>query len=162
MRIAIPTEESNGLDAFVSMNFARAPFFTVVDLDSATTISYPNPYAQGGGGVGPMVVQWIASLGANAVVTPSIGPNAVEALISSGLIAYSCPPGARVREIVDFLKRGQLHPAALSQPPALGIGPGVGPGGPGVGMGWRRGGGRGRKGKRGRREGWSGGLMLGR
>lgn len=152
MRIAIPTDDPSGLDAVVSMNFARAPFITLVDADSMTTTSHLNPYSHSGGGVGPMVAQWVASLGASAVVAPSIGPNAIEALTNAGLVVYSCPPGVRVREVVDMLKRGQLPPMISQSYP----GPGVGPGGPVGGMGWGRGGwGRGRR-KRGRGRGWLG------
>ncbi len=164
MRIAVPTDDPNGVDALVSANFARAPFITVVDTDSLTATSHPNPYAQGGGGVGPMVAQWVASLGVNAVAAPSVGPNALGALTSMGIAVYSCPPGVRVRDVVEMINSGQLTPAAPSQPPAMGMGPGaVGPG-PGSGMGWGGGGGGGRGWGRGRRRrrkgrggGWGGG-----
>ncbi|MDK2383923.1 MAG: NifB/NifX family molybdenum-iron cluster-binding protein [Candidatus Korarchaeota archaeon] len=162
MMVAIPTDDPNGLDASVSVNFARAPFITVVDTDSLSARSYPNQYAQGGGGIGPAVAQWIASLGVSAVIAPSVGPNALGALTSAGISVYSCPPGLRVRDVIEMLRAGQLAPVGQ---PAVGYGPGgmgMGPsGGMGMGRGWgggRGGGGWGRR-RRGRkgRGGWGGG-----
>ena len=153
MRIAIPTEDPGGLEAIVSPNFARAPFMTVVDIDESISASaQPNPYAQGGGGVGPMVAQWVTSLGVQAVITPSIGPNALGTLTSAGISVYTCPPGIRVREAAEMFKSGQLPPASAAQPPAMGFGPGAGMG-PGMGRG--RGGGWGRRRRRGGGGVWS-------
>lgn len=150
MMVAIPTDDPNGLDALVSVNFARAPFITVVDTETLSAKSYPNQYAQGGGGIGPAVAQWVASLGVSAVVAPSVGPNALGALTSAGITVYSCPPGLRVRDVVEMLRAGQLAPASQA---AIGYGPGAGMGmGPGGGMGMGRGWGGGRGGGGGR--GW--------
>ncbi len=159
MRIAIPTEDPNGLEAIVSINFARSPFLTIVDINGGITASsQPNPYAQGGGGVGPMVAQQVAGMGVQVVIAPSIGPNALGALASAGISAYTCPPGIRVREAIEMFKAGNLPPASSSQPPALGMGPGMGGEmGMGRGMGrggWGRGKGRGWGRRRGGGMGW--------
>ncbi len=164
MMVAVPTDDPNGLDALVSANFARAPFITVVDTETLSARSHPNQYAQGGGGIGPMVAQWVASLGVNAVVAPSVGPNALGALASAGISVYTCPPGVRVRDVIEMLRAGQLPPAT-QQAPVYGPGPGMGAG-PGAGMGMGRGWGGGRGGGWGRRRrgrkgrggwGWGGG-----
>ncbi len=158
MRIAIPTQDPNGLEAIVSSNFARAPFITIVDLNGGMTASSnPNTYAQGGGGVGPMVAQQVMGMGVQVVIAPSVGPNALGALASAGISVYTCPPGIRVREAVEMFKAGNLPPAAPSQPSAMGMGPGMGMGmggwGRGGGMGMGRGRGRGKGGGWGRRRG---------
>ncbi len=145
MRIAIPTQDPNGLEAIVSPNFARTPFITIVDLNGGMKASSnPNSYAQGGGGVGPMVAQQVMGMGVQTVIAPSVGPNALGALASAGISVYTCPPGVRVREVVEMFKAGNLSPAISSQPPAMGMGPGMGGMGRGRGMGgWGRGGGKG-------------------
>ncbi len=141
MIVAVPTDDPNGLDALVSANFARAPFITIVDTETLSARSHPNQYAQGGGGIGPAVAQWIAGLGVNAVIAPSVGPNALGTLTSAGISVYSCPPGVRVRDAIEMLRAGQL-PLATQQAPTYGPQPGVGAG-PGMGMGRGWGGGRG-------------------
>ena len=102
--------DAPGIDAPVSPVFARAPYFVIVDLDGGRVVGewdYPNTLAQGGGGgVGRMIAQWVASTGARIVVASALGDNAAYILQSTGLEVVIVSPGTRLRDVLK--SRGLL------------------------------------------------------
>lgn len=129
------------MDAPVDPRFGRCPFFVIVDLDSMDVNSVANTYAEESSGVGIQAAQTIARLGAKALITGNIGPNALQTLISANIDVYQLQ-GVTVRDAVDKFKRQELTKISSPTRPAHGgMGQGRGPMGQGRGSG--RGGGQG-------------------
>ncbi|AIF69701.1 hypothetical protein PAP_06520 [Palaeococcus pacificus DY20341] len=175
MRIAIPSSNRGGLEDAVAPVFARAPTFTIVDVenDEITNVkTLQNQAVYAGGGAGPMAVQMLINEGVDTVIVPQIGPNAVGALQAAGIKYYTFAPGTPIKEAVEHIIKGEapqasvtpaypMPPAPIYAPqqqtaqsspyyppaPAYGFGPRWGYGrGLGRGIGFGRGGGRGGRG----------------
>ncbi len=137
MIIAVPTV-SGGLDDMVAPNFGRAPSFTVITIDDQTkeikeTRIVPNPNAGLARAAGIQTASFLANLGVNVVIAPSIGPNAYGILSQAG-IRISLGSGT-VRQVVQDFVSGQLQEFKpdVTRP---GYSPGYGPGfGRGLGRG---------------------------
>lgn len=140
MKICV-TAGASSLDAPVDPRFGRCPFFVIVDIDSMDVNSVANTYAGESSGVGIQAAQTIARLGAKALITGNIGPNALQTLTSANIDVYQLQ-GVTVRDAVDKFKRGELTKISSPTRPAHGgMGQGRGPMGQGKGAG--RGGGQG-------------------
>jgi len=79
VRIAIPVEDANGLNARLSQHFGRAPYFAVVELDENGKVlnlqMVPNKSEHFGGMGRPPDI--ILKLNPNAVITYGMGPRAL-------------------------------------------------------------------------------------
>jgi predicted Fe-Mo cluster-binding NifX family protein len=108
LRVLVPTMNGSGLNDTVASVFARAPFFTIIDIvngEPANVTPIPNPYAYTGGGAGAMAAQFIVSSNIHVVLAPSIGPNTMPILQSAGIRYIPVQPGIRV---ADALKASGL------------------------------------------------------
>jgi len=86
------------LDADVSDQFARCPFFLIVDSQSMGFESFANPAAAMPGGAGPAAVQEIVNRGARVAVAGRLGPKAEQALQAAGLRFVAA--SGRIRDAV--------------------------------------------------------------
>lgn len=111
MKIVV-TSQGPDLDSPMDYRFGRAPYFVVVDPDTMQYEAHPNPAAMAPGGAGPQAASFIASLGANVVVTGEVGPNALPALQALGIRVVT-GIGGTVREAVEAFKKGPVG----TQPP---------------------------------------------
>ena len=147
MRIAIATN-SGGLEDVVSSVFARAPTFTIVDVENGEIKDVrvmQNPAAMAGGGAGIQASQILVNEGVQAVIAGNFGPNASGVLAQAGIAMISMP-GVKVEDAVKSAEKSGASvqaqaPMAPPAPPMYG---------PGMGYGWGRGMGFGR----GRGRGW--------
>lgn len=142
MKVCV-TAGAEGLDAPVDPRFGRCPFFVFVDLESMAVESVPNTSANASGGAGIQAAQMLASLGAGALITGNIGPNAMQTLSAAKIGIYQ-QRGGLVRDAVEQFKRDELVAITAATAPAHG------------GMGYGQGAGRGRGGG-GRGQGGQGG-----
>ncbi len=108
-RIAVATQNGNGLDDVVADRFGRAPFFTIVDLDDKGNIVnvkvVENPGAKAHGGAGVKAVQKLVDEKVEVAVGPSFGPNAKAVLDEVGIKTITTTPGRTVREVVEEVKK---------------------------------------------------------
>ncbi len=134
MKVAI-LSTGPGLDSQVSPVFGQAPYIVVAEVVNGEIVnvqSIPNQMV-GPGGRGVAMAQQIASLGAQAVVAGSFGPNASAMLQQMGIKMYIAP-GLTVRDAALKVERGELQEFIPT------VAPGYGPGfGPGMGRGMGRG-----------------------
>jgi predicted Fe-Mo cluster-binding NifX family protein len=130
MKVCV-TAGAEGLDAPVDPRFGRCPFFVLVNTESMAAESVPNASASATGGAGIQAAQMLVNLGAGALITGNIGPNAMQTLSVAGIKVYQ-QSGGRVRDAVEQFKRGELASVSAATAPAHG------------GMGYAQGGGRGR------------------
>jgi len=87
VRIAIPVEDANGLNARLSQHFGRAPYFAVVELDENAKVlnlqMVPNKSEHFGGMGKPPEI--LMGLRPNAVVTYGMGPRALNMFQSANI-----------------------------------------------------------------------------
>lgn len=153
MRIAIPSANGGGLEDTIAPVFARAPVFTIVDVENGEIKNVKviqNQAAYAGGGAGPMAVQMLINEGVDTIIAPQVGPNAMGALQAAGIAYYLFPAGTPIKEAVEKVIKGETQqvaqqtylPVVPANPPAYG--PAPAPSYPPYGYGWGRGRGFGR------------------
>ncbi len=137
-KIVVTSQPPGGLDSLVDPRFGRCNSFTLVSVtgnDIKEEKIIPNGAMNAMGGAGIQAAQTVANLGANAIITGNLGPNAFNALQQTGLqIAISTP--IKVRDAVQNYIDGKLQIVSSS---TVGLHAGMG-----MGMGGGMGGGRGR------------------
>ncbi len=82
MKILVPVDSASK-DTNVASEFARAPYFAIIDDGKVSFERNENASARGG--AGPRAAQFAVSHGVNKVIVKAIGPNASAALESSGI-----------------------------------------------------------------------------
>jgi predicted Fe-Mo cluster-binding NifX family protein len=107
MKICIPTENKEGLNAKVYGHFGSAPYFTIYDTESKTVTTAENTNAHHSHG---MCQPMNAIIGKNidAVVSGGMGMRAVQKLNEGGIKAYMATAGT-VADIVSQFAKGGLE-----------------------------------------------------
>jgi len=127
------TASGNTLDASVDPRVGRAAYFIIVDSETMAFEAVSNMAAGAMGGAGIQAAQTIASKGVDVLITGNVGPNAFQALASTGIKIVVGAYGI-VREVIEKYKRGELKGTGA---PTVGGHFGRG-GGMGMGRGRRR------------------------
>ena len=153
MKIAVSSSGDN-LEARLDPRFGRCGYFLIIEMDNMEFEVFPNKNAMLGGGAGIQSAQFVASKGAQAVITGRCGPNAVQTLNAAGIKLYT-GQGGSIKDVVKRLKQGQMRPVTEANATHH-----AGTGGVGMGGGRGLGGGRGMGGRRGM--GGGGGMAGGR
>lgn len=121
MKILVATQSKGGLDDLVSPVFARAPTFTIVEVENKEikkTEVETNTAASGFSGVGIQAAQFAASKGINVVIAGNFGPNASMVLSQAGIKVSPGFSGMKAKEAVEnYLKGGPSTPAYPTMPP---------------------------------------------
>jgi len=112
MRIAVSTDNKNGLDSVVSPHFGRCPHFVLVEMDGRQVKEVrevDNPYF--GNHEPGQVPALISSLGANVMLTGGMGGRAIMFFQQYGIEGVTGAFGT-VRQSVEYYLGGQLRGAA--------------------------------------------------
>jgi len=104
------TATGTTLDASVDPRFGRAPHFIIVDSETLAFEAVSNTAAGAMSGAGIQAAQTIASKGVSVVITGNVGPNAFQALASTGIKIVVGASGT-VRGVIEKYKRGELKGA---------------------------------------------------
>lgn len=110
MKIVV-TSTGGEFSSATDPRFGRCSYFVLVDSDSLEAKSYPNESKAAMGGAGIQAGQFVASLGAQAVVTGNVGPNAARVLAAAGMKIFTGAAGT-VAEAVEAFKAGSLKESA--------------------------------------------------
>lgn len=112
-RLAVPSEDSGGLEALVAVHFGHCGYFTVIELTEegigeVETVSN-TPHAQGGC---QAPVDLLASRSVNGLVVGAIGMRPLMGFQSAGVNVFTLPPtpGLTVRQALDMYLGGHLKP----------------------------------------------------
>jgi len=150
----IVTSTGPGLDDDLDPRFGRCQYFLLVDTDSMEILeSFDNEGLMAAGGAGIQAGQFVASKGAEAIITGNVGPNAIQTLQAAGIGVYLSPSGT-VRQAIEGFKKETLQnvsapsvdahhgmgaAGAIPVPSSgMGMGHGMGRGmGRGMGMGYQ-------------------------
>ncbi len=110
-RLIVATENQDGLTAPVAEHFGRAPYFTIIDLDSdkkwdVSDVKAIDNTSEHRGGVGSPH-DFLTKLHPKAVIVRGMGPRGIAAFQSAGIEVLQANAGT-VQEVVDAYKQGRL------------------------------------------------------
>ncbi|MFW5998811.1 MAG: NifB/NifX family molybdenum-iron cluster-binding protein [Bacillota bacterium] len=108
MKLAITASSDQGLEASVDSRFGRAPYFTIVEVDTMETKVIKNSASSAGSGAGVSASQQLAEEEVDGVIAGNFGPKAFTSLQAGELKLYSYS-GGTVAEAIDEFKRGTLN-----------------------------------------------------
>lgn len=108
MKICIPTDCDRGTESAMSPHFGKAPFFTLVDLDTMDIEALPNP-SRNTHHKSAHHVPLLTSHSVEAVVCEGIGRRALSALRAAGIEVLSSPAGT-VGWVIAAVSAGHIHP----------------------------------------------------
>ena len=104
IKLAIPTEGSDGLEDTVSEVFGRAKTFTIVKIRNNSINSLKimdNPAVSYKHGAGPIVVKTLVDMGVTVVAAREFGPGASALLGHHNVKRFTVKPGIKVTEAVQ-------------------------------------------------------------
>lgn len=102
--IAVPTEGDRGIRDRVSSIFAKAPFFTFVEVADSRRgeISVQeNEASKLAQGTGPLVMKDLKDRGVDVVLAGEVGPGAKTLMEISGIRLWKIDAGTKVSEAVS-------------------------------------------------------------
>ena len=105
MKVAI-TSSGKTLEDPIDMHFGRAKFFILADTETGRAAAHDNAQnLHAAQGAGIQAAETVARLGAETVVTGSVGPKAYKALQAAGikiaLVEVVCPGTEALRRFKD-------------------------------------------------------------
>lgn len=106
------TAKGTTLDALMEERFGRAPYFILVESENGSFEAIQNPFADGGGGVGPKAAQVLIANNVQALVSGQVGGNAQEALAAAGIAMYTYRAGKSVQDAFDQFSEKTLGQSA--------------------------------------------------
>ena len=105
MIIAIPSS-GNKAEALIDERFARCPFFCLYNTDTRKIDFKENTKRDASGGVGPQVVEFLATNGVNEVLSVEVGPKAQDALNKFKISTQIVNAGQSVQQLINlFMKQ---------------------------------------------------------
>ena len=101
------------LDSPFDARFGRAASFCLVDTDTGSWTVHANPALSASGGAGVQAAQFIAQLGAQAIVSGAYGPKAYTTLAAANIQRFlaSGHYGRTAADILTAFKSGHLATA---------------------------------------------------
>jgi len=106
----------NKLESAFDPRFGRAAAFCLVDSETGEWTAHENPALSASGGAGVQAAQYIAKLGAQAVVSGAYGPKAFDTLSPVGIEMYLAPTGETLTaaDVLALFKAGKLSKATAA------------------------------------------------
>ena len=101
------TAQGPALEAPVDSRFGRCANFIFIDPDTMQFEVTPNPGAMANSGAGIQAAQFVVDRETDVVLTGHVGPNAFDALTSSGVQTYVGVSGS-VQNAIEQFQAGQL------------------------------------------------------
>ena len=103
MKIAIPTENNNGLNDKVYPFFAKAPTYTLIDIENEKIKKVEvkrNPAALLNQGAGPIFAKKLKEENVDLVITGDLGPGALTILDTLKIKSLIVKKGIKVSDAV--------------------------------------------------------------
>jgi predicted Fe-Mo cluster-binding NifX family protein len=118
VRIVVPVEGNEGLQAQVASHFGQAPFFAVVELKDGKvqkTTAVPNTGEHFGGQGHPH--ENILSLKPDVIVAQGMGQGGLSSFRNAGVKVLQTGP-AKVQDVVESFQKGELSELTTGCPHA--------------------------------------------
>ena len=112
MKVAISITGSQ-LDSPFDARFGRVGNFCLVDSESGEWSAHDNVAVSASGGAGVLAAQFIAGLGAQAVISGAYGPKAYDTLSPAGIKMFLGPTeeSLTARQVLGLFNEGKLAEA---------------------------------------------------
>jgi predicted Fe-Mo cluster-binding NifX family protein len=107
MKVAVTAREKD-LNSAIDPRFGRCFYFMLVDLKSNETEIIDNLGEDVSGGAGIQTAQKLVKKNIEAVITGSVGPNAMEILQAAGIKVYQAVE-SNVKENLTKFQAGELN-----------------------------------------------------
>jgi predicted Fe-Mo cluster-binding NifX family protein len=111
MKIAVPSENANGLASMRSGHFGHAPFMTIVELDEGMNIVSVESQANvehGEGGCGN-VIEHVIGLGVDGILAAGMGMPPLMRFTGAGMKVYFETTQPIVGDAVALLAQGKVR-----------------------------------------------------
>ena len=115
MKIAISTDGTD-LEAEVAQRFGTSQYLLIVDLETMSFDTVPNPGATGQRGAGMQAVVLAISKDVKAVLTGHCSPAATRQLTKNGIQVYAGLTGT-IKDVINNYKSGDLKESAADVAP---------------------------------------------
>jgi predicted Fe-Mo cluster-binding NifX family protein len=120
MKIGI-TAKGKTLDSPLDPRFGRAEYLLFVDSDTLECEAVNNAATAASGGAGIVAAQAVVEKGVQAVITGSVGPNAISVLQAAQIAIYQ-GQAVSVRENIALYRKTALERIAVAVPAHSGLG----------------------------------------
>ena len=123
MKVAIASDDSNGLSSEVSMHFGRCQYYFLIEIEDGKVVkssTEENPYF--GNHQPGQVPAFIKRLGADVMVSGGMGPKAIQMFDRFGIDVATGAVG-KVENVLEAFLRGDLTgivPCAHDHPESCG------------------------------------------
>ena len=91
-------------DADVSPQFARCPYFVIMDSETRDVEAFSNSAQEASHGAGPMAVRELADRDVSVALAGKVGPNAERALAAAGIEFVQAE--AKISDAIENYLRG--------------------------------------------------------
>lgn len=102
------TSTGKDLDSLLDERFGRTSYFIIMDTDSDKIEVIENQNSNSAHGTGVQVAQFVSGMGAKALITGNVGPNAMRVLKASGIDIFRAN-SMTVREALQSFADGKLE-----------------------------------------------------
>lgn len=116
MKIAISASD-NHLAAAIELDFEKAPFYIVVDLNRPLEADYKavhNPHVQSVNNVGILAAQMLINLGIDVLITGWCDPNALRVFQKANIPIYKATAGTVAAMVASFKEKNYTLEALLN------------------------------------------------
>lgn len=114
MKVCVPTSGDGGMSEMSGAHIGKAPYWTLIDLESEVVKVVPNTGKHHGGTEHPVAI--LARLGIDAVAGADTCPGARAKLSEADIVLYSGGTGT-VEDVVEELRAGRLEPVVHTEQP---------------------------------------------
>ncbi len=114
MRLLIPTTDTHGTGAQLSVHFGRAPYYTLADTETGEVVAVANPSVSHGHGECVPAANVLADSSFDAVVCQGIGRGAINRLASAGVPVF-VHEGPDVASAVAAFRNNDLRAAGSDE-----------------------------------------------
>lgn len=112
MKIAV-SASGQDLDAQIDQRFGRCEYFLIVEADTMETQAFPNDNRNQTSGAGVQAAGFVINKGAQAVLTGSCGPKAMDVFNAQDIPVHTGHAGS-IRQAVEAFKRGKPETSGSS------------------------------------------------
>ena len=102
--IAVPTEGDRGIRDRISGIFAKAPYFTFIEVNDSKrgkTSVQENEASKLAQGTGPIVMKGLKERGVDVILAGDVGPGAKTLMEISGIRLWKIEAGTKVSEAIN-------------------------------------------------------------
>ena len=122
MKIAL-TCTGKEMNDNLDLRFGRCSYFIIFDSEKGVSYTLENKGQSSGGGAGIAAAQQIIDEEVEVVITGSMGPNAYNLMLSSGIKVYASKE-LPCAQVLESFNKGELEEITQAGPSHMGMGSG--------------------------------------